>query len=475
VIFDPTRLAIIPLGDRLVAAVLRRQEAETFTVEAENLAIALRAELDQRKVTKRSVAVGLPRTAAIVKPIELPSVDGQVGEMVKFELERHLPSGADDASFDFLPLELDREPTDTQPARQVLIAAIERRVIDGVLRMVEEARLHAVSVTVAAHDLPALVTRPRRGRVVWVHRVGEHAELLFLNGPAIVLSRSVPASDAAAVAAEIESSFAIIRWRGCDAVWVSGDTDAATAGAALGVLGVPVIEPPYTSAAQRWLADIEAPRGAHELAVAVAAGRSRPLELLPEPLRPRRLSRAQLVTGGALAATLLLAVVALLAPGYRETRRLASINARIARLDPEVRRVEASLKEVERKRKLFTTVQTIETSNVRPLPVLRELTELLPTDAWLTMLALDPKGVELTGQAAAAAVLIPLLENSPRLERVEFASPVTRGREREQFRIRAAWELPAGAAIAASPARPTPQPKPPPARRGGGPGGSPTR
>src|SRR5256885_10912486 len=43
--------------------------------------------------------------------------------------------------------------------------------------------------------------------------------------------------------------------------------------------------------------------------------------------------------------------------------------------------------------------------------------------------------------------LIPLLENSPRLERVEFSSPVTRGRDnREQFRIRAAWE--AGGAVA---------------------------
>lgn len=473
-ILDPTRLAIIPLGDRLVAALLRRHEAEIFTVEAENLAVALRAELDQRKVNRRGVAVGLARTAAIVKPIDLPSVEGEVREMVRFELDRHLPSGADDASFDFLPLELDPEPTDTQPARRVLIAAIERRVIDGILRMVDEARLRAVSVTVAAHNLPALVARQRRERVVWAHRVGEHAELLFLAGRTLVLSRSVSAADAAAVAAEIESTFALVRWRGCDAIWVSGDTDAATAGAALGVLGAPVMEPPYTPAARRWLAEVPAPAGAGELAVAVAAaGRTPPLELLPEPLRPRRLSRAQLVTLGTLAATLLLAVVALLVPGYRETRRLANTNARIASLEPEVRRVEASLKELERKRRLFTTVQAIETSTIRPLPVLRELTELLPTDAWLTMLALDPKGVELTGQAAAAAVLIPLLENSPRLERVEFASPVTRGREREQFRIRAAWEAAAGAPAAATPAR-SAETRPAP-RRGGVPGGGPGR
>src|SRR6185295_15370762 len=82
--------------------------------------------------------------------------------------------------------------------------------------------------------------------------------------------------------------------------------------------------------------------------------------------------------------------------------------------------------------------------------------EILPNDAWVTYLALDAKGVEITGQAGAASNLIPLLENSPRLERVEFASPVTRGRDREQFRIRAAWEPPAAVPVAAAPQPPQP-------------------
>jgi Tfp pilus assembly protein PilN len=73
--------------------------------------------------------------------------------------------------------------------------------------------------------------------------------------------------------------------------------------------------------------------------------------------------------------------------------------------------------------------------------MLRELTDLVPSDAWLTSLSFDTKGVELSGQAAAASTLIPLLENSSRLDRVEFSSPVTKGRDnKEQFRIKAAWE-----------------------------------
>src|SRR3989441_9786014 len=72
------------------------------------------------------------------------------------------------------------------------------------------------------------------------------------------------------------------------------------------------------------------------------------------------------------------------------------------------------------------------------------------------MLSFDTKGVELTGQAAQASALIPVLETSPLLERVEFASPVTRGRDKEQFRIRAAWELRPEAAPVGAPPSPSP-------------------
>jgi hypothetical protein len=139
----------------------------------------------------------------------------------------------------------------------------------------------------------------------------------------------------------------------------------------------------------------------------------------------------------------------------REQRHLGRINAEITRLDPDVRAVERVQRELERKRKLLGTITGIEASAVRPLPVLRDLTDLLPSDTWLTTLSLDSKGVELTGQAAAASALIPLLENSPRLERVEFSSPVTRGRDKEQFRIRAAWET-GGASATGTPVAATP-------------------
>lgn len=460
-------LALVLLGDRLVAGAIRGSRLETFTVDSEQPATTLRAEIDQRRLGVRTVAMGLPRTAVTVKPIELPEVGGELRDMVQFELERHLPFASDDASFDFVTLPAEA-PAGSQGGRRVLIAAADRKVVEGAVRLAEDAQLRPIAITIAAHDLPLLVGSRQRGHVVWLHRVADTTVLIFLTAGQVVLSRSVPTADDEALAAEIGRSLTITRWTGVDAIWRSGDgavtgTPAASAASALDTFGAPVTPPPYTAKARALLVQIPDPEpGAAQLVTAVAVGakrRTRPLELLPARLRPRRLTRQQVMAAGALAAAVILGITALLVPGYRENRRLAQINRRIVELDAPVRAIEQTLQELERKRRLLTTIQSIESATIRPLPVLRELTDLIPADAWLTTVSLDAKGVELTGQAGAASALIPLLENSPRFERVEFSSPVTRGRDKEQFRIRTAWEE-AAAAPGAKPGPATTAPAP---------------
>ena len=450
------RLAVVMLGDRLAVAAIQRDRVETFVIDAENPGAALRAELDARALPARTVAIGLARSAVTVKPIELPAVAGGTQDMVRFELERHLPIPADDAASDFVLLPADADVEGASEAKRVLIAAADRRLIDAALRLAEEAKLRPVSITVSAHDLLALVETDRQQRVAWLHRCGDTADLVLLHGSMVVFSRSFTAADDATLNTETRRSFVGARWRTCNAIWVSGDGASA---APLLDLGVPISDPPWSSRAEHRLAQVGEPRGALELAVATASNRTiRSLDLIPSAIKPRRFTRQELRTAGALVATVLLALAALLVPGFVESRRLARLNGEIARIDPDVRAVERVARELDQKRQLLDTVQKINTTALQPLAVLRELTEILPSDAWVTYLALDAKGVELTGQAGAASNLIPLLENSPRLERVEFASPVTRGRDREQFRIRAAWEAPAPPAPAAAPQPPAARP-----------------
>jgi len=306
--FKPLRLAVVLLGDRLAVAALSGTRLEAFTVDVENPAAALRAELDARRLPARNAFLALSRSAVTVKPIELPPVAGDVRQMVGFELERHLPFPPDDASYDFTLLP--SEPAADRPAgaeQRVLITAADRRVVETALRLAEEARLRPLSLTVAAHNLPTLARVPRGSHVAWVHRAGGATDLLLVVGDTLMLSRSLSGTDDALVAEEVKRSLLALRWRGCDAVWVSGDVPApqAPSEGPLAELGAPVTEPAWTPRAAQQLDGLAAEhRGALQLALAVASGRSvRALELLPSTVRPRRLTRAQTFTVGMAAAT----------------------------------------------------------------------------------------------------------------------------------------------------------------------------
>jgi Tfp pilus assembly protein PilN len=208
--------------------------------------------------------------------------------------------------------------------------------------------------------------------------------------------------------------------------------------------------PPFTADALPVRIGADAPPGipvledTSLLALATALERPgrRPLvaNLLPDDLRPRPFPWPLAATAAIALVTL---GIGLAIPGVafvRERRTLAALEAGIARLAPQVRRAEQLAAEVERARREVATLRSFQTQGVRPLPVLQELTDTLPPDAWLTNLSVDRAGLELGGFANAASQLIPLLEASPGLERVEFTSPVTKGRDREQFRLRATWE-----------------------------------
>ena len=409
--FSATRLAIVLLGDRLVGAALRGDAVDAFTVQGETPGEGLREALATRALSPRTVALGLARGKVFVKPIDLPAVDGELGDMVRFELDRHLPFTAEDAPFDFVPV-----PTAAAEGElagtgaRVLVAAADRRVVDVVLRVAADAHLRPVSLTVAAHDLVALARPPKGKRVVWAHRAEGETDLLFFADGALALSRSIPSVDNTVITEEIQRTLVGCRWRSLDAVWHSGD--AAGADGTLAQLGAPVGEPTWTPHARRRLAALPGEsRGAYILALAVASYRgARTLDLLPPSLRPWRMTRAQRLTALSFAAMLLLGIVALLTPTFLEQRHLKRVNAELARIDPDFRAVERVDRELKRKHRLLETVDAVQGAALRPLPVLRELTEILPGDAWLTSLTLEPKGVELTGQAQTASVLIPILE-----------------------------------------------------------------
>jgi pilus assembly protein HofN len=424
-----------------LAMVSGRGPAECLTFDAdESTGSLVAAELDRRGFKRRRLRLGLDRGLAVVKILDLPrSEAGDMDQMVRFELERHVPFPPEDIACDW-----SSNPGRANGPLRVLVAACEPRRLDHALRIVREARRRPLALSVACHDLRALLPRTIEPvRVVWAHRHDGRTDLVFLGRGAVRLSRVIPAETPQELVREIQRSLTLLQWRDCAALWISGDeTDRFISAPALSELRAAISEPPFGELAQSLLDSLpEEHRGAAMLALAVAVGGRRPrINLLPPALRPLRPSRSQFLTGLMLCLTVLLGLGLLGAQVWQRERYVRQLSQEIQRLDSDVKGVERLASTVAKKKQVLAAMQKVEMQGLRSLPFLRDLTSLVPQDAWLQALNMDAQGVELIGQAGTASALIPALEASPWLERVEFTSPVTKGQGREQFRVHGAWE-----------------------------------
>jgi general secretion pathway protein L len=448
---DDEKLEVVALRRRLG----RVRLLDTFVLNADGEAgPTLRARLRELGLRTRHAHVAIPRRRAVVKVIELPAVaGGDLRRMVGFELERHLPFSPADALYDFQVLAA--QPG--QPVR-ILLAATERRLFERLRQLLRDAGLVPKLLDVGIHAVARLADgtgqdrtadgrQPLGGRAIV--RVGPaEADLAVMVGGKIVASRAIPLPGAAEDPSRRGRVLAEEIARTLDGLPPS-ERDAIGAIAIVGADG------PLPASPLPLSLGLRLPAGTPDVdvtalpALAVALARTRHgaflANLVPEELRPRPFPWAVAATAALALLCLGLFAARPAVSMLRHRQTLAELDGAVARLAPDVRRVGELQSQVERARREIMALRGFAADSVRVLPVLGELTELLPGDVWLTALSADRQGVELTGFAGSASQLISLLEASPRLERVEFTSPVTKGRDREQFRLKAAWERAAAA------------------------------
>lgn len=164
------------------------------------------------------------------------------------------------------------------------------------------------------------------------------------------------------------------------------------------------------------------------------------VNLIPAALRPRRRkSKRMLFLGAGLC--LLACLVAALALRWDNGRalELERTSAQLGRLSREYKILEAQREEIARMEKLYASAGRIAAGDVGKLKVLRELTEIIPDDAWLTEFNYrgDRSEIRLSGYAVSASQLLPVLEQSDMLQNVRFTSPITTDQrlKKEQFRL----------------------------------------
>jgi Tfp pilus assembly protein PilN len=164
------------------------------------------------------------------------------------------------------------------------------------------------------------------------------------------------------------------------------------------------------------------------------------INLIPPALRPRRRkSMRKLFIGITLCMLACVIVAAALRWDVSRSMEQEKTAATLGKLAREYKLVEARREALARNEKLYQAAMLIDSSDVGKLDVLRELTEIIPEDGWLTEFNYHSgrREIKLSGYALSASQLLPVLEKSELFENVRFTSPITTDQrlQKEQFRL----------------------------------------
>jgi Tfp pilus assembly protein PilN len=123
-----------------------------------------------------------------------------------------------------------------------------------------------------------------------------------------------------------------------------------------------------------------------------------------------------------------------------ESRRLALIDKQIAQTKGEVKKVETLKKEMEALTRERNMISDFKNARRMSITLLKELTVIVPKDAWLTRVRISENQINIEGYAPSATLLVPKLEASPFFKKVEFAAPTYRDPKLNQDRFQIKME-----------------------------------
>jgi general secretion pathway protein L len=116
----------------------------------------------------------------------------------------------------------------------------------------------------------------------------------------------------------------------------------------------------------------------------------------------------------------------------------SDVRARLEAAEPQVKEARGLQDEITELRRQLDILVAGQDRRVTAL--LKELSDMVPADAYLTSLNLRGDRLTLDGQARSASDIITALEKSKHLKNVSFTSPITRTGDKERFSLTAELE-----------------------------------
>ncbi len=384
------------------------------------------------------VVLCLPRIEASVSRLVVPeAARGSLEQVVRYEVERLLPFREEEIYYDYVTTEEGGE----ERRIGVVVFCFPRQAVDPLVNLLVEHNLRPQSVTLssAAQTTALLACCPAEHRQVLAAREDGRLELNFLRERQLVASYTVPVARVAeadawtdTLAHSIARNFPgsapdtipVFTWDEHGTLPVSVETDRDLAHAAQEQF--PVVAADGT---------ISAVTCSAIGAALQAVGERGDVNVLPVENRARReklLSPLTLVFVGCILVLSLVWAASVVIQGHRA---LSRVQDQIQALDPAVRSVQDDEAAVQR---LLAQLQTLRSeTRLRLTPLLKDVSERIPQDFYLTTFQFKNGKVELKGVArtGSASDLVGVLEASPCLQNVAPKAPFKTSSQGETFTL----------------------------------------
>jgi hypothetical protein len=415
------RIAGVSLEDGMLSmAVVEAGLGRTRTVKSEVVALpSERAERAQyivetltkwkREYAPSGVAIGLPLKNFSHQLIEMPDMGkADMQRALQFELEKYLPIAVDEYIYDFISM-----PGEKGKAT-VLVFSIKKELVNEIVGYAKAAELDILSVrsaTIIAFNGMLGVAGEKDISGLFANVTGGACEIMGLKNSLPVYVKGFPKGDG--VAAEIERLSALYPGK----VYFMGNAE-------------PSITGKFNSR------KFEMPAG-NALALSEVKKTRHSLNFLPADLVKRKPDPYPFIIGGLAVATLLLYLLTGMVGYYKDWSALRSIEARrsaIRKKEAGMLQERKKLESLQGEGKVLLTFLGQSNTAIRAL---KELSDLLPKDAWLVSFSADEKGkVEIEGFTKKTSDLVMAIEKSKAFKNVSFSSPIVAKGGEERFSLK---------------------------------------
>jgi Tfp pilus assembly protein PilN len=377
-----------------------------------------------------AVILGLPRREAVLRPVDLPSLDDKdLASLLAYEIERHIPFPAEEACYHYQRVKQKGEKA------TLMLAACRRADLERHLEAVGRLGLQPTAVEVSAlAALNALLYRRRTTSAEMVCLVvldGKQAEVSAVRGGELLYSRGL---------AIPEDPFEPLRRE-----LVRGMEEAGTSRSAVFVSGGSAelcqrLAEALGVAVKAWT-PAEPPADAAAFGLALQGLTKLPLrlDLLPPERRPKLREPALAAMFALLALLAALSVAWGAGVVYRDRHALSELSARLVEAQAQAAKTEKLKAEYT---KLVATAKSFGgmlMERTRSLAAIKELVSILPASVYLTDFTLEEGKLQIRGvTSGSASELIAAFERSSYFENAAFSSPISaQGSDRQGFQIQA--------------------------------------